>query len=136
MPAIPHRVGVVFVVDALVVATMVTTFLAGLNAGSGFAGHTDWRIPNVKELQSIVNYEIADPGPTVSVAFNTDCAPGCTVDGVGGPMCSCAQSGYYWSATTVAGDPSYAWDATFRFGFVNAFSKYFNEYVRAVRGGS
>ena len=26
--------------------TMVTTFLAALNGGGGFAGHTDWRIPN------------------------------------------------------------------------------------------
>ena len=35
--------------------TMVTTFLATLNAGGGFAGHTDWRIPNRFELESIVN---------------------------------------------------------------------------------
>lgn len=27
---------------------ITTTFLAGLNAGAGFAGHTDRRIPNVK----------------------------------------------------------------------------------------
>jgi hypothetical protein len=36
----------------------------------------DWRLPNVKELQSIVNYEVFEPA--VSPAFDTDC-PGATV---------------------------------------------------------
>jgi hypothetical protein len=44
--------------------------VATLNSES-FAGHTDWRVPNVKELQSIVNYENVDPA--VSSAF-TECA--------------------------------------------------------------
>src|SRR5262249_5481923 len=51
--------------------------IAGLNAGAGFAGHTDWRLPNVKELQSIVNYQ--NVNPAVSAAFNTGCAASCTV---------------------------------------------------------
>ena len=43
--------------------TMVTEFLATLNTPPCFAGHCDWRIPNVRELQSIVDYEILYPGP-------------------------------------------------------------------------
>src|SRR5215813_15381269 len=48
--------------------TIVTSFLATLNGGSGFAGHTDWRIPNANELESIRNLENANPA-TYS-AFN------------------------------------------------------------------
>ena len=51
--------------------------IAGLNS-TAFAGYTDWRLPNVKELQSIVNYE--NVIPAVSPAFNTGCEPACTGD--------------------------------------------------------
>lgn len=77
----------------------ITGFLTVLNAGAGFAGHTDWRIPNVKELQSIVNYEIPYPGPTVDAAFHQSATcSGCT--DVNAATCSCTASDVYWSSTT------------------------------------
>ena len=97
---------------------------------SSFAGYSDWRVPNVKELQSIVNYEIAAPGPTVSPAFNTACAPSCTVT-----TCSCTQSGFHWSSTTYATSPLLAWGVRFLYGLVSYSDKPSNFYVRAVRGG-
>jgi hypothetical protein len=119
--------------------TITTTFLAGLNAGAGFAGHTDWRIPNVNELLTLVNYENAEPA--VDAAFNTNCAPGCTV-----LTCSCTQPGFasssvYWSSTTFANRPQEA--LIVDDGFVNGDQKdgtYFGtntggEFTRAVRGG-
>ena len=74
-----------------------------LNEGAGFAGHTDWRIPNVKELQSIVDY--GNGNPAVDAAFNTNCTAPCTVT-----TCSRTQySAPYWSSTTTAGGSATAW---------------------------
>jgi hypothetical protein len=50
--------------------------VAGLNTDN-FAGHNDWRLPNVKGLQSIVNYQFRNPA--VSDAFKTPCLLGATV---------------------------------------------------------
>jgi hypothetical protein len=119
---------------------ITTTFLAGLNAGAGFAGHTDWRIPNVSELLTLVNYEIEPPSaPTVDAVFNTNCAPGCTV-----LTCSCTAGGLavqpfgsHWSSTTFF-ETSEAWTVVFGFATVGPISssKGLHSTVRAVRGGS
>jgi hypothetical protein len=98
--------------------------------GVGFAGHNDWRIPNVKELQSIVNYEIPFPGPVVSTAFNTACTEGCTVK-----SCSCTAAFGYFSSTTNALFTDLAWFVGFSFGNVDQNEKTAPLHVRAVRGG-
>jgi Protein of unknown function (DUF1566) len=102
-------------------------WVAALNA-EAFAGHTDWRIPNIKELQSIVDYGTSDPA--VDAAFNTSCSSGCTV-----LTCSCTQSGGYWSATTFAGNSLGAWYVGFDGGPVRLGNMAAHYYVRAVRGG-
>jgi Protein of unknown function (DUF1566) len=111
---------------------IVTIFqwVAQLNSGAGFAGHTDWRVPNVKELQSIVDYQ--NYNPAVDDAFNTSCSADCTVT-----TCSCTQSGEYWSATTYAGSDALdsAWYVHFLRGGVTNDSKANGHFVRAVRGG-
>jgi hypothetical protein len=102
--------------------------VAPLNAGGGFAGHTDWRVPNYKELVSILNLQNA--GPAVSAAFNTACAPGCTV-----LTCSCTASFLYWSSTSLATTPWTPWVVNFLDGYVQGASTSFNIFVRAVRSG-
>ncbi|MCL2448882.1 MAG: DUF1566 domain-containing protein [Polyangiaceae bacterium] len=111
-----------------------------------FAGHGDWRIPNIKELQSIVDYETFLP--PVDAAFNSHCASGCTVDGANATQeCSCTQSagssnGYYWSGSTYApsliaspNGPMLAWGVLFGDGDVLSAGKDDHDYVRAVRCG-
>ena len=109
--------------------------VATLNA-TNFAGFNDWRVPNVKELQSIVNYE--NFSPAVSTEFNNgDCTTPtsmCTV-----LTCSCTASSlssFYWSATTDTNIPDGAWGVTFFDGFVELDGKSVPNFVRAVRGGS
>jgi Protein of unknown function (DUF1566) len=108
-----------------------TGHVATLNA-IRFAGHTDWRLPNARELESIVNYQTVNP--IVSSAFNTNCAPGCPAT-----TCSCTGLGDYWSSTSSVSVPSRAWFVSFQYGSVDAFSdngiKSSAGYVRAVRGG-
>jgi hypothetical protein len=99
--------------------------LAGLNA-MAFAGHSNWRLPNVNELQSIVSYGATDP--SVLPAFNTSCISGCTV-----LTCSCT-SGPYWSSTTYEADHTFAWIVSFFDGLVGASDKSSNGFVRAVLG--
>jgi len=116
--------------------TMVTAFLATLNQAPCFAGHCDWRIPNVKELQSIVNYGGPPFGPAVSAAFDTNCVAGCTVDGNGGPLCSCTGGGVeHWSATSYDSNPNYAWAVSFFHGALREGARSATYHVRAVRGG-
>jgi hypothetical protein len=116
--------------------TMVTDFLVTLNTPECFAGHCDWRIPNVKELQSIVDYESISP--TVDSAFhNAAGCPGCA--DVRLATCSCTASSpttFYWSSTTFRWTPGYAWGVYFDVGFVpDRQPKYVPAFVRAVRGG-
>jgi hypothetical protein len=102
--------------------------IAALNTVPCFAGHCDWRLPNVRELQTIADYERMNPA--VSAAFNTGCIPGCTVT-----TCSCTASSNYWSSSTYVVTPSSAWYVFFLDGNAFAFSKTFLALVRAVRGG-
>jgi hypothetical protein len=81
----------------------------------GYAGHNDWRIPNVKELHSIADYGVFLPG----------------IDPIFGPT---AET--YWSSTTAAhGAPVNAWHVGLFSGSILAAGKSAAIFVRAVRGG-
>lgn len=94
-----------------------------------FAGYDDWRLPNVNELLTLLNYGVSVPA--ISPAFNTGCTAGCNVF-----TCSCTRAYSHWSSTAVASDPRRAWTVHFA-GSTSYYEKgaVFLS-VRAVRGGS
>lgn len=99
-----------------------------LNAAA-FASHTDWRLPNRSELESLVDLGIA--GPAIDAAFDNGCVAGCAIT-----SCSCTGSVDYWSSTTDYGGPLGAWVVDFEFGDLHRVLKSSGHGVRAVRGGS
>jgi hypothetical protein len=97
--------------------------------GIGFAGFNDWRLPNVRELQSIIDYGRSS-SPAVDPAFNNNVSIGCTV-----LTCSLTVSSAYWSSTTIASNPIDAWAVDFGVGLLVPSLKSASHFVRAVRGG-
>ena len=77
--------------SALTSANNLTSGSCGLTDGSS-AG--DWRLPNRRELRSLVNYEVATPSTWLSGLGFTN-----------------VQPSYYWTSTTYVGSPTYAWAA-------------------------
>jgi Protein of unknown function (DUF1566) len=110
-------------------------FVAQLNA-TKFGGHRDWRVPNIRELDAIVDYGAGPPGvPQVAPAFDeAHCASACT--DLTSPACSCtAITARYWSSTTYQLNRFLAWDVFFENGGDEATSKSLLYHVRAVRSG-
>jgi hypothetical protein len=90
-------------------------FINALNSAN-FGGYSDWRMPTIKELSFIKNLN------TYSPVINTTYFPN-------------AVSDIYWSSTTDAHVPSWAWWGRFDYGGVSSYLKSNSYYVRAVRSG-
>ncbi len=75
-----------------------------------------WRLPNVKELNSIVSLVRTYPA----------------IDAVAFPA---TQSTTHWTSTPYAGYADYAWVVNFIYGFVTSGYRYGNYAVRLVRAG-
>ncbi len=100
--------------DALNDSFYLTSGYCGLTDGSQ-AG--DWRLPNLRELQSLVDYGQTRPALPATHPF-TD-----------------VQRGFYWSSTSLDEGNSAAWHLHFGNGFLSNMDKTYTDYVWCVRGG-
>lgn len=102
-------------------------FVTGLNSGQFpdcDANHTDWRLPTLQEMQSLVHYGYYNPA--MSNAAGT--APWQENDAF-----SNVKSDNYWTATRDASNPDFAWRLRFDRGLVFTEQKSYPFYVWPVR---
>lgn len=87
-----------------------------VNKNSGFAGHQDWRVPNIKELNSITEKQCIDPAINLSIFPNT-------------------TSAWFWSSTPNAYHSNSADYINLIIGNINWDLKSNGHQLRLVRGG-
>ena len=95
----------------------LSEFISLLNA-TNYGGFTDWRIPTVKELESILDLSIAEPGPTIDITLFPNC-----------------KAGSYWTSDTDIDNAAMAWAIDFSNSLDNITAKTDTFSIRAVRGG-
>jgi Protein of unknown function (DUF1566) len=80
-----------------------------------------WRLPSVHELASLVDPSVAPPGPTLPP---------------GHPFSNVQSTNSYWSASTIAANPTFAWIVFFGNGNVLTNVKVERHHVWCVRGAN
>jgi hypothetical protein len=79
-----------------------------------YGGHSDWRLPSVEELETLVDYGRYNP------AIDTDAFPG-------------TPSSRFWSSSSYVDDPNGAWHVDFGNGYVDNYNKTGNGNAGCVR---
>jgi hypothetical protein len=109
--------------DGMVFWQNALNFVAGINNGTYpdcRAGYTDWRLPNVNELESLINASRSNNATWLNAQ--------------GFSNMDISDLSYYWSSTTYINNTMVAWFVFMYDGTVLATNKGFTRYVLPVRG--
>jgi hypothetical protein len=102
--------------NALTSANTLNSGECGLTDGSA---EGNWRLPNIRELMSLLDYGRLDPAlPSLH------------------PFSGVQLSSYWTSTMTASGSPNYAWLVGLRYGSLETYHKDNSYYVWPVRGGT
>lgn len=116
--------------DAVAIATK-------LNAVGGYANRTDWRLPTIRELQSIrycsKGFEGSKDLEDGKGSVPELCMDGSTDPAIAQTIFPATLRDFYWSATPYAGYSSSAWGVSFDNGLIGYDHRVFRNAVRLVR---